>query len=60
MTVSDYIKKAIGSLKNGGIESAQIDAEVIIDHVLKRERFQLIAEQRRILTKEEIAEIDSC
>lgn len=43
MTVGEFLKKTIAELKAAGIEGAQTDAEIILAHVLKKDRAWLLA-----------------
>ncbi|MFC1670967.1 peptide chain release factor N(5)-glutamine methyltransferase [Spirochaetota bacterium] len=58
LIVADFLKKTIDEFKEIGIESAVIDAELLIAHALGTERFKLIADIRRELSREEIKKIN--
>lgn len=46
--------------KEGGVGSPQLDAEVLISSVLEIERYKLVADRDRLLTKEEILAVERC
>lgn len=52
--VCDFITYAVRRLKTSGIESADLDARILIGHVLKLDRVQLISQNDRVLDAHEL------
>jgi len=53
MFVKDILKQSIKLLKDGGIESPQLDAEVLLSHVLNKDRSQLYIYPDYVLNEDE-------
>lgn len=58
MKLGEYLGSAVSRLEGAGINTARLDAEVIIAHALRVERYKLITDVNRELTEEETAPID--
>lgn len=54
MKICDFLESARATLKTAGIEGAQTDAEVILAHVLKKDRAWFLAHDDAKLTSEHI------
>ncbi len=59
MRLDNYIKDITGRLTGAGIESARLDCEVLLAHVLNLEKYKLITDGSRELTPDEIKKIES-
>jgi release factor glutamine methyltransferase len=57
LRVKDLLKETIQKFKEKGITSPVIDAEIIISHSLNIERYQLVTDNFRNLTSEELKSI---
>ena len=53
MFVKDILKQSIKLLKDGGIESPQLDAEVLLSYVLNKDRSQLYIYPDYVLNEDE-------
>jgi release factor glutamine methyltransferase len=53
MFVKDILKQSIKLLKNGGIETPQLDAEVLLSYVLNKDRSQLYIYPDYVLSEDE-------
>lgn len=53
MNVSDIIQDTTEKFKSAGIQNPKLDAEVIISFILNTERFRLLVNNERILSKKE-------
>ncbi len=58
MRLDEYIKDITGRLIDAGIESARLDCEVLLSHVLNVEKYKLITDGNRDLTFDEIKKIE--
>lgn len=54
MTVREFLKSAIAKLKDAKIEGAQTDAEIILAHVLGKDRAWFLAHDDAKLTSEQV------
>lgn len=57
LTVLEIIKRTTGFLADKGIESARLNAELLVGHALARKRMQLYMEFERPLTEAELERI---
>lgn len=60
MLLGELVKDLTLRFKDGGIASPSLDAEIIVTYVLGIERYKLISDRDRLLTKEEILTIEKC
>lgn len=58
MLLGELVKTVTQRFRDGGIISPALDAEVLIAFVLEIERYKLVADKDRLLTKEEIIAIE--
>ncbi|MBN1499436.1 MAG: peptide chain release factor N(5)-glutamine methyltransferase [Spirochaetes bacterium] len=58
MILLEAVNTYAARLRSAGIESSRLDSEVIVSHVLGFERYRLITESSRILSGDEMAEIE--
>lgn len=58
MLLGEFVKNLTLRFKEGNIISAVLDAEILISSVLEIERYRLITDRDRLLTKEEIHSIE--
>ena len=59
MTVSHWIRMAEQRLAEAGLESARLEGELLLAHVLKLPRMRLVLEGRRELTTAEIEAVET-
>jgi release factor glutamine methyltransferase len=59
VTVAAALRRAADELAAGGVETAQVDAELIVGHVLGLTRSALVRERERRFTGEELAALDA-
>lgn len=57
MRISECISDAAALFTENGIDTAHLDAEVLVAHALGMERFSLLTKQERELTSDEISRI---
>ncbi len=58
MLLGELVKNLTLRFKEGEIDSPSLDAEVLISAVLETERYKLVTDRDRLLTKDEILEIE--
>ncbi len=58
MLLGEFVKNLTLRFKDGGIGSPSLDAEILISTVLDIERYKLVTDRDRLLTKEELLEIE--
>jgi len=58
LLLGELVKNLILRLKDGGIENPSLDAEILVSGVLEIERYKLVTDRDRLLTKEEIQKIE--
>ena len=58
MLLGEFVKNLTLRFKDGGIETPSLDAEIIVCAVLETERYKLVTDRDRLLTKEEILQIE--
>ncbi|MDD4616339.1 MAG: protein-(glutamine-N5) methyltransferase, release factor-specific, partial [Alphaproteobacteria bacterium] len=55
MKLDAFIRSAIQKLRNSGVENPQLDARLLVQHVLKLDRAEMLSQAQRALSVEEIA-----
>jgi len=58
LLLGDIVKKTIHLFKEAGIETAIIDAEVLISSALNIDRYKLVTHRDRLLEDKEISKIE--
>lgn len=59
MKIDQILKKAQDELKSIDIESAKLDAEVLLAHILKLERIDLYLDRKKILSEDEFNQFNT-
>ena len=57
MKISDALNETINNLKNAGIESAAIDARVLLAYILKIDKIKLITNNQKLLSSKDISKL---
>lgn len=57
MKISDALNETITNLKNAGIESAVIDARVLLSYLLKIDEIKLITDNQKLLSNKDILKL---
>ncbi len=58
MLLGELVKNITLRFKDGGIENPPLDAEILVSEVLEIERYKLVTDRDRLLTKDEIQKIE--
>lgn len=58
MLLGDYVKNLTARFRDGGISNPALDAEILTSFVLDIERYRIVTDRERLLTRSELLSID--
>ena len=59
MNISEALSNTITAFKDAGIELPELDAYVLLTHLLKTEKYRLITDSHKLLSRSDISELNS-
>jgi release factor glutamine methyltransferase len=59
MIISDALANIVNNFKNAGIESPELDANVLLAYILNIEKYKLLIYAHKILSKNEISQLNA-